>query len=146
MMDGGFVFDRHGFSFIPVQVQIVHELMHVMHNAQGLNLRNIPLKQDEDELWSSSEEYQTIKGGHINEAQFVEAYGARPRDRHRGINSAKLFNPNNRNPNETIDDLKKEYGISENSSEKFEKFKSTYKEIIHSEEQCEKNQSRLTLL
>lgn len=103
MMIGGLSRDPTGVSFIPFQVQIIHELIHALHNAQGANSRGIYLRPGEERgLWETYEEYVTIKNGTINESQFITQYGAIAREHHGGISSSALFKEEKRHASITI--------------------------------------------
>lgn len=103
LMIGGLSLDPTGVSFIPFQVQIIHELIHALHNAQGANSRDIYLRPGEErKLWETYEEYVTIKSGTINESQFITEYGAIAREHHGGISSSVLFNAEKRQASQTI--------------------------------------------
>lgn len=110
LMQGGLAFDSEGVNYSPFQIQLLHELIHVLHNAQGNNSRAIPLSPEEKKNWTSYEEYMTIEGGAISEADFVVDYGARPRHAHAAASTQILFDAKVRNPNITLRQLQMEHG------------------------------------
>ncbi len=93
LMNGSVFFDEKGPSFLPFQVELIHELIHVLHNSQGRNMRGVSMEEHMKSLWGSYEEFMTIRGGDLCEAKFADAHGARPRKGHDASQSSVLFEP-----------------------------------------------------
>ncbi len=119
LMNGSISFDDKGASFLPFQVELTHELIHVLHNTQGSNARNVPMPEHEMSLWGSYEEYLTVKGGDPCEAQFCEAHGARARNSHAAQGSGILFNPEERTPTASIKKLTQEFAPAQPAPDSF---------------------------
>lgn len=102
LMGGDFYFNNNQITYVPFQVELYHELIHILHNAEGNNYRHVPLTKEEKDLWHTYEEYVTIKGGAVSEADFAPLYGTKPREDHSGLSTSILFNPMERNPEATI--------------------------------------------
>ncbi|MEM7530043.1 MAG: hypothetical protein AAF416_20700 [Pseudomonadota bacterium] len=74
--DGNLLFD-------PVFSGVGHEMTHALHNAQGINRRDIPIRTDvgsgkkeiDDNKWNNYEEYWTIRKGEISEQTIRNDYG-----------------------------------------------------------------------
>jgi hypothetical protein len=66
---GSLSFARDGRAFYtPPRIEVLHELVHAVHNANGLNREGHPgLTADERHLWSNAEEYWTIAADPIGE-------------------------------------------------------------------------------
>jgi hypothetical protein len=59
--------------FAPGPVSLGHELTHALHNAKGINRRD--MKMTVDESWDNMEEYQTIFKGSTSEQTLRHQYG-----------------------------------------------------------------------
>ena len=57
----------------PCFIAMGHEMIHALHNARGVNRRNLPLT--DDAIWSNSEELKTIKLGKLSEQTLRAEYG-----------------------------------------------------------------------
>jgi hypothetical protein len=81
-----FTRDRVPF-FTPARVEILHELIHVLHNARGSNREAVKgaLNDAETGAWHNAEEYWTIAGGNITENEFNATIGAPDRHGHGGL-------------------------------------------------------------
>lgn len=79
--EGGMHLDRdHNLQYVPNQVILLHEWIHVSHNQQGRNLKSQPLlDKKEEDLWGNMEEYATLCEGVYNENNLLAFYGANPR-------------------------------------------------------------------
>ncbi|VEG92072.1 hypothetical protein [Legionella spiritensis] len=105
MMSGTITFNDNEISYMPFQLELLHELIHALHNAQGINYRNIPLSSTEKNRWKNYEEYVTISGAEICEADFSPLYGATPRDNHAGKSARDLFDEKSRDPENSLKKL-----------------------------------------
>lgn len=110
VMKGSIALDKNGLCYLPFQLEFFHELIHVLHNAKGMNLRYVPLSKDEKD-WTSYEEYHTIRGAELCEATFAGAYGARARVSHQALDANILFEIKS-SPSVTIIDLMRAHGAS----------------------------------
>lgn len=85
-----FTVDRTPF-FTPARIEILHELIHVLHNARGTNREAIRgLTREESDAWHNSEEYWTIAGGSPSENAFNATIGAPDRYGHGGLTLSGL--------------------------------------------------------
>lgn len=130
MLQGALSFDAKGASFIPFSVELTHELIHVIHNAEGVNARNLQILENEASLWHSYEEYITVKGGNLNEAQFITSYGARVRESHVGTGTGTLFNLSEREKTKTIAAIMRDLHPHEHDHDLQENFRTRYQEIV----------------
>ncbi|ATB37045.1 hypothetical protein CYFUS_002466 [Cystobacter fuscus] len=72
--------------FTPPRIELLHELIHVLHNARGSNREAIRvLSNVEEDAWHNAEEYWTIAGGNISENAFNATIGAPDRYGHGGL-------------------------------------------------------------
>jgi len=80
-----FTRDRSPF-FTPARLELLHELIHVLHNAEGINREKVPgLTKEEYNAWHNPEEYWTTAGPGVNENDFNETIGAPDRYGHGGL-------------------------------------------------------------
>jgi hypothetical protein len=112
---GSLSFNQEDTAFYtPMHIEFIHELIHVLHNSRGTNRKELDrqLTEEERNLWSNTEEYWTIEGGHLCENRFnrellppVERLG------HRGAPLTDFFKikPASRK----IEQLHEEYQASE---------------------------------
>jgi hypothetical protein len=130
-MGGDLAFGKKTISFLPFQLEFFHELIHVLHNANGNNVRNLPIPEDKQSKWSTYEEYVTIKDGKYTEAQFAPSYGAMPREHHGAVPSEELFNASIRKSSETLSNMIENNSHTEKSHKdsKHEHFKQQMHDI-----------------
>jgi hypothetical protein len=80
-----FTRDRSPF-FTPARVELLHELIHVLHNAQGINREKVKgLTEQEAYAYHDAEEYWTTAGPGITENAFNETLGLPDRYGHGGL-------------------------------------------------------------
>ncbi|MBL9006726.1 MAG: hypothetical protein JNJ46_20890 [Myxococcales bacterium] len=85
---GSLSFNSSRYPFYtPPRIELLHELIHVLHNARGSNRVNIQnvLNQNEQHAWHNAEEYWTIAGGNITENSFNSLIGLPARYGHGGV-------------------------------------------------------------
>jgi len=89
---GSISFTAHRAPFFtPARIELMHELIHVLHNARGSNREKVnTLKEDEVAAFKDAEEYWTIVGGTINENALNATIGAPDRWGHNGLTLAAL--------------------------------------------------------
>lgn len=64
------------FLYSPTHVILGHEMVHALHNAQGINRAQITgLSQAEEDMWTDFEEIWTIKKGDLSEQTLRNDYG-----------------------------------------------------------------------
>ena len=76
--------------YTPVRIELMHELIHVLHNARGANREAVYMPKDVKGVWTSAEEYWAIAGGKMNENRFNAEAGLPQRHGHGGIPLASL--------------------------------------------------------
>ena len=80
-----FTRDRAPF-YAPPRIDLLHELIHVLHNATGTNREKVmTLTVGEQHIFTTAEEYWTIVGGDITENGFNALIGAPDRASHGGL-------------------------------------------------------------
>jgi hypothetical protein len=80
-----FTRDRAPF-YAPPRIDLLHELIHVLHNATGANREKVmTLTDGERHIFTTAEEYWTIVGGAITENGFNASIGAPDRASHGGL-------------------------------------------------------------
>jgi len=80
-----FTRDRAPF-YTPARIELLHELIHVLHNARGSNREKVmTLTEDEQRAFKDAEEYWTVAGGTISENAFNAVIGAPERWGHSGL-------------------------------------------------------------
>jgi hypothetical protein len=80
---GSFSFDAQGTPFFtPAHIEVMHENLHVIDNAEGENRAFI---NPNDETWDNAAEYWAIAGGPLTENQLNSAYELPDRYGHHGI-------------------------------------------------------------
>lgn len=85
-----FTRDRAPF-YTPPRIELLHELIHVLHNATGANREKVDaLSPGERVIFKDAEEYWTIDGGEITENGFNALIGAPDRASHGGLSLAGL--------------------------------------------------------
>ena len=84
---GSLSFARDGRPFYtPPRIEVLHELVHAIHNARGLNRENHSgLTADERDLWTNAEEYWTIAADPIGENALNAQIQAPGRHGHGGL-------------------------------------------------------------
>jgi hypothetical protein len=86
-----FTRDRSPF-FTPARLELLHEIVHVLHNAQGINREKVPgLTKEEHDAWHNPEEYWTTAGAGVNENDFNATIGLPDRYGHGGLPLASLI-------------------------------------------------------
>ena len=61
---GSVSFGRGAYPFYtPPRIEVLHEMVHVLHNARGENRANLRMPLGETQLWTNPEEYWAIDGG-----------------------------------------------------------------------------------
>jgi hypothetical protein len=87
ILSGSLSFDKNCRPFFtPARIELTHEIIHVLHNARGMNRAETRrLLESEQKIWSNPEEWWTIAAGEINENQFNQIIGAPDRYGHAGI-------------------------------------------------------------
>lgn len=130
MMRGNFYFQGQRTQYTPFQVVLTHELIHVLHNSQGINARVIIIRQEEQKNWSNLEEYLTIDGGAINENQFIGEYGGGPRKSHMAFSSETLFEKSNRNKIATLSAMDRPEHLNNDQKEGFKQYKDAYSTAV----------------
>jgi hypothetical protein len=76
--------------YTPVRIELMHELIHVLHNARGANREAVYMPKDVKGVWSSPEEFWAITGGKMNEDLFNAEAGLPNRHGHSGIAMVSL--------------------------------------------------------
>jgi hypothetical protein len=76
--------------YTPVRIELMHELIHVLHNARGANREAVSMPEDAKAVWSNAEEYWVIAGGKMNENRFNAEAGLPERVGHSGVPLASL--------------------------------------------------------
>jgi len=77
--------------YSPPRFDILHELIHVLHNASGENRQSAgdgtpsEMTTDERAVWTNPEEYWTIEGGPLTENHMNPLIGLPPRHGHSGV-------------------------------------------------------------
>lgn len=66
--------DDGNYLYAPTHVTIAHEMVHALHNVEGMNRRDLPLGGI-DAMWNNPEEYWTIHKGEISEQTLREDNG-----------------------------------------------------------------------
>lgn len=85
-----FTRDRSPF-FTPARVELLHELIHVLHNAQGINREKVKgLTREEAYAYHDAEEFWTTAGPGISENAFNATLGLPDRYGHGGLPLADL--------------------------------------------------------
>lgn len=102
LMGGDFTYHANQISYLPFQVELFHELIHVLHNAQRDNLKHMPMSGEEQKIWQTYEEFVTIHACDICEADFAVSYGANPRQDHDGLATSVLFDSSQRESSKTL--------------------------------------------
>jgi hypothetical protein len=88
---GGASFGRgRQVFYTPVRIELMHELIHVLHNARGANREIVSLPAEDKNVWTNAEEFWAIAGGKINENLFNAEVGLPQRHGHSGIALASL--------------------------------------------------------
>jgi hypothetical protein len=84
---GSLSFARDGRPFYtPPRIEVLHELVHAIHNAKGINREGHPgLTDDERHLWTNAEEYWTIAADPIGENALNAQIQAPGRHGHGGL-------------------------------------------------------------
>ncbi|QEY52107.1 hypothetical protein [Legionella longbeachae] len=137
---GGDLYCNNKITYLPFQVELLHELIHVVHNAQGTNFKHVPLNEEEKKLWHTYEEYVTMKGGLISEADFAPKYGALPRENHSGFSTSILFQPTKEESKITINSIINDHSALPNEHHhhsSFHNFKQKMSEIVNRKDQSE---------
>jgi|GEM_PF-7080422 len=94
---GSFSLTRENKLFYcPLHLEIVHEVIHVLHNFRGTNRARLSLScaSTDDQLrgiWKDAEEYWTIQGGKLTENNFNIEMGLPLRYGHSGMAICKLI-------------------------------------------------------
>jgi hypothetical protein len=76
--------------YTPVRIELMHELIHVLHNARGANREVVAMPKEAQAAWSNAEEYWVIAGGKMNENRFNAEAGLPKRFGHAGVPLALL--------------------------------------------------------
>ncbi|MFI5495732.1 hypothetical protein [Actinoplanes sp. NPDC051859] len=84
---GSLSFGEGKFAFFsPLRIELMHELLHVLHNAQGTNRAAVKLTGGlTTALWTNGEEYATIAGGDLTENALGAEIGLPDRYGHSGL-------------------------------------------------------------
>ncbi len=136
IMNGNLFYNGTNLSYLPFQLELYHELIHALHNAKGINYRHVPLNYQETKRWHTYEEYYTIKGNSICEADFSLHYGTQAREDHSGISTTILFSADERDPSTTIENvIRNNFDLSYSCPQsKTDSLKRKYHEIIDTNE------------
>jgi hypothetical protein len=91
---GSFSFDEQGGIFYTsMSLEIIHELIHALHNSRGTNRQNIYRIKEFMLVWKDSEEYWTIKGGKISENSMCDLADGHRRYTHFGLSISSILDP-----------------------------------------------------
>lgn len=84
---GSLSFGESKYAFFsPLRIELMHELLHVLHNAQGTNRAAVALTGGLNPmLWTNGEEYATIAGGDLTENALGAEIGLPDRYGHSGL-------------------------------------------------------------
>jgi hypothetical protein len=91
VLRGSISFDTKGVPYYsPSRVELMHELLHVHHNALGENRADLPMNQQLRAVWKDAEEFWTIEAGDLTESDFAEDLGLPRRRSHSGVRLSGL--------------------------------------------------------
>ncbi|RSM42515.1 hypothetical protein DMA12_21625 [Amycolatopsis balhimycina DSM 5908] len=91
IMRGSISFDAEGRPYYsPSRVELMHELLHIHHNALGENRANLPMNQKMRAVWKDAEEFWTIAAGDLTESDFAVDLGLPRRRSHSGLRLSGL--------------------------------------------------------
>jgi len=81
MSNHGIIFLKEDrLHYLPAQLTLLHELIHILHNAKGTNRKAISLGDEQLEIeWSTLEEFWTTLGGKISEYVLAKEMLLEPR-------------------------------------------------------------------
>ena len=84
---GSLSFGEGKYAFYsPPRIELMHEMLHVAHNGDGVNRAAVPLpKGITPTLWTNTEEYSTIAAGDLTENHFGAEIGLPDRYGHGGL-------------------------------------------------------------
>jgi hypothetical protein len=71
--------------YTPPRIEVLHEIVHAIHNANGENRKDIPLTGPDTALWDDAEEYWTIAHDPIGENALANDIGLPARQGHAGL-------------------------------------------------------------
>ncbi|WP_285743940.1 hypothetical protein [Lentzea sp. NBRC 105346] len=86
ILRGSVSFNQKGDPyFSPSRVELMHELIHVDHNARGENRADLPLNKQARDVWKDAEEFWTIEAGDLTESDFARDLVLPRRRSHSGL-------------------------------------------------------------
>ncbi|MEU5265313.1 hypothetical protein [Amycolatopsis sp. NPDC021455] len=91
ILRGSISFDTHGAPYYsPSRVELMHELLHVHHNAVGENREKLAMNERMRAAWKDAEEFWTIAAGDLTESDFAVDIGLPRRRAHSGLRLSGL--------------------------------------------------------
>jgi hypothetical protein len=95
LIGGSFSFDKNGNLFYtPFHLEILHELIHSLHNSRGTNREHLrDVVPEEIGIWKDAEEYWTIAGGNMSENFLNKIINAPLRFGHNGFSASAIMRP-----------------------------------------------------